>query len=66
MPPTTLNSEEPENLCLKSRRPRILPYPGPPAAVIYIRLLVPFAAQNLLNEFLGQPEGVLRDAATVG
>ena len=26
---------------------------GPPTAVIYIRLLVPFTAQNLLNEFLG-------------
>ena len=41
-------------------------HPGPPAAVIYIRLLVPFTAQNLLNEFLGQPEGVLCDVATVG
>ena len=39
---------------------------GLPVAVIYIRLLVPLTVQNLLNEFLGQSEGVLRDAATVG
>ena len=38
---------------------------GLPVAVIYIRLLVPLTVQNLLNEFLGQSEGVLRDAATV-
>ena len=39
---------------------------GLPVAVIYIRLLVPLTVQNLLNEFLGQSERVLRDAATVG
>ena len=50
----------------KTERPRIHTYPGPPTAVICVRLLVPFTAQNLLNEFLGQPERVLRDAATVG
>lgn len=37
----------------KQAAPNAYKHPGLPAAVIHIRLLVPFTAQNLLNKFLG-------------
>ena len=44
----------------------MLTHPGPPGAVIYIRLLVPLTFNNLPNKPFRKPEGVLCDVATVG